>query len=145
MENVHATCVDINGAGVLITGDSGVGKSDLALRLIENKGAVLVADDRTDLKEENGTLTAMPPKTIEGLMEVRGVGIIKKEIKPKTSVKLVVEAALNEKIERYPEPQFFENQGVLLPKIFLNLLEASAPDKVVVKLKSVLEEEKQNT
>lgn len=145
MENVHATCVDINGAGVLITGASGSGKSDLALRLIENKGALLVADDRTDLLKENGTLTAMAPKAIEGLMEVRGVGIIKKEIKPKTCVKLVIEAALKEKIERCPEPQFFENQGVFVAKIFLNLLEASAPDKVVVKLKSILEEEKQNT
>lgn len=145
MENVHATCVDINGAGVLITGDSGVGKSDLALRLIENKGAVLVSDDRTDLKEENGHLTALPPKTIEGLLEVRGVGIAKKKFKPKTYIKLVVEAALKEKIERYPSAQFFENQGVLIPKILLSLTEASAPDKVVVKLKCVLEEEKQNT
>ena len=59
MENIHATAVDIKGSGVLIIGHSGVGKSDLALRLIENKGAVLVSDDRVDLKAES--LSEMPP------------------------------------------------------------------------------------
>lgn len=145
MENVHATCVDMNGAGVLITGASGSGKSDLALRLIENKGAVLVADDRTNLFREGENLTASSPEAIQGLMEVRGVGIVKKEFKSQTYVKLVVIAASKDKIERLPAPQFFENQGISLPSILLDLSEPSAPDKVVVKLKSVLEEAAQRT
>ena len=140
MENVHATCVDMNGAGVLIVGRSGSGKSDLALRLIENKGAVLVADDRTNLIVNGENLVANSPESIQGLIEVRGVGIVKKNFKPQSCVKLVVISSLKEKIERYPEPQFFENQGVSVPSILLDLSEPSAPDKVVVKLKSVLEE-----
>ena len=140
MENVHATCVDMNGAGVLIVGRSGSGKSDLALRLIENKGAVLVADDRTNLIVNGENLVANSPESIQGLIEVRGVGIVKKNFKPQSCVKLVVISSLKEKIERYPKPQFFENQGVSVPSILLDLSEPSAPDKVVVKLKSVLEE-----
>lgn len=138
MENIHATSVDINGFGVLIIGDSGTGKSDLALRLIENKGAVLVADDRTDLRVEGFNLIASCPKNIQGLMEVRGIGIMKQAFKPQTVIKLVVVSKL--KVDRYPDEAFFENQGVKVPCIDLNLLESSAPDKVVVKLKTMLEE-----
>ena len=145
MENIYATCVDINGYGVLITGDSGSGKSDLALRLIENKGAVLVSDDRTDLDNENGNLIASSAKNIEGLMEIRGIGILKMPFKSTTKVKLVVVSALKKNIERYPIETFFESQGVPVASIFLDLLEASAPDKVVVKLKSILAHDKQNT
>ena len=101
MENVHATCVDMNGAGVLIVGRSGSGKSDLALRLIENKGAVLVADDRTNLIVNGENLVANSPESIQGLIEVRGVGIVKKNFKPQSCVKLVVISSLKEKIERY--------------------------------------------
>jgi len=139
MENIHATCVDLNGAGVLIVGASGKGKSDLALRLIENKDAVLVSDDRTNLQIKDGFLTASCPKNIEGLLEVRGIGIIKRSFKIKTIVKLAV-LAKEKSIIRYPDSMFFEFQGVRVPRIELNLLEPSAPDKVVVKLKTILEE-----
>ncbi len=144
MNNIHATSLDINGAGVLIVGPSGAGKSDLALRLIENKGAVLVADDRTNLEAKGGLLWAKTPENIEGMMEVRGIGLVQKDFKPQTIVKLVVAAQKNEKIERMPEKTFFKEQGVEVECILLNLLEASAPDKVVVKLNAVLEEERQN-
>ena len=73
--NIHASCVAIGGKGVLILGDSGAGKSDLALRLIDD-GAKLVADDRTELYAARGTLCARAPKSIAGLIEVRGLGII---------------------------------------------------------------------
>lgn len=144
MNNIHATSLDINGAGVLIVGPSGAGKSDLALRLIENKGAVLVADDRTNLEAKGGLLWAKTPENIEGMMEVRGIGLVQKDFKPQTIVKLVVAAQKNEKIERMPEKTFFKEQGVEVECMLLSLLEASAPDKVVVKLNAVLEEERQN-
>ena len=143
MENVHATTVEINGAGVLILGRSGEGKSDLALRLIENKGAVLVADDRTDLSVENGCLMASCPENIKGLLEVRGVGIVRMPFVKTTCLKLVLEACLEQKVERHPAKKYYHCQGVMLPYIRLNFFEASTPDKVVVKLKSILEEQKQ--
>lgn len=145
MENIHATAVDFDGAGILIVGKSCSGKSDLALRLIENRSAVLISDDRTDLKIENDQLMACCPKNIEGLLEVRGVGIIEQKFIKQSIVRLVVMAAEPSEIERLPRPTFFENQGISVPSIKLCLLEASAADKVVVKLKSVLEETKQNT
>ena len=145
MENVHATCVDINGSGILIIGQSGSGKSDLALRLIENKGAVLVSDDRTDLEPVNGQLLASAPKSIEGFIEIRGIGIVHKPFKKQTALKLAVTASSDQDIERYPSPMFFNNQDIRLPNLCINLLQPSAPDKVVVKLKSILEEEMQKT
>ena len=75
MEQIHATCVDIEGAGVLLLGPSASGKSDLALRLMDG-GARLVADDRVDLALEDGRLVASAPKDIASRIEVRGLGIL---------------------------------------------------------------------
>ena len=73
---IHATCVAINHKAVLITGASGSGKSDLALRLIKDAGATLISDDQTSLHLINGHVLASPPDTIQGLLEVRVVGIV---------------------------------------------------------------------
>ena len=62
--NVHASCIAIDGQGVLLWGESGVGKSDLALRMIE-KGAILVADDYPVLEEKDGILYASCPKVFK--------------------------------------------------------------------------------
>ncbi|MHA1114324.1 MAG: HPr kinase/phosphorylase, partial [Alphaproteobacteria bacterium] len=75
MTLVHATCVSLWGAGILLRGPSGSGKSDLALRLIDG-GAVLVADDQVSLELRDGGLFASPPAATAGKLEVRGVGIV---------------------------------------------------------------------
>src|SRR3546814_3274469 len=67
---------DLNG-GVLILGNSGQGKSDLALRLID-RGARLVADARCDTWFERGRLWCRPPENLAGKLEVRGIGIIER-------------------------------------------------------------------
>ena len=144
-ENIHATCVELNGYGVLITGASGSGKSDLALRLIENKKAILVSDDRTDIAIKNGILTASCPKNIEGLLEVRGIGLIQMPFKREASVKLIVEASLPSEIDRLPDASFETIEGCRIPSLKLDLLTPSAPDKVVVKLKTLLEEYKERS
>ena len=72
----HATCVAIGGRGVLIAGPSGSGKSDLALRLIR-EDAKLVADDRTALSVSGGRLMASAPAPLRGLLEVRGLGVVR--------------------------------------------------------------------
>jgi len=74
--NIHASCIAIGKRGILILGDSGAGKSDLALRLIDD-GAALVSDDRTEIYVSRSILHARAPKTIAGLLEVRGLGIVK--------------------------------------------------------------------
>lgn len=73
---VHGVLVDIYGIGVLITGKSGVGKSETALELVK-KGHRLVADDCVEIHQEGeNTLVGHSPKLIEHLLEIRGVGII---------------------------------------------------------------------
>ena len=140
IDNIYATCVAINGCGVLIFGKSGSGKSDLALRLIENKNAVLVSDDRTELCIDNNKLYARAPSAIKGLLEVRGVGIIKLKCLDNVEVRLSVCLKDNmNQIERMPEEKFYEINGINIPILDLYPFEASAADKVVIKLNAFLE------
>lgn len=74
--NIHGVLVDVYGVGVLITGDSGVGKSETALELVK-RGHRLVADDNVEIKEvSTNVLMGQAPKLIEHLLEIRGLGII---------------------------------------------------------------------
>ncbi|MFA9397774.1 MAG: HPr(Ser) kinase/phosphatase [Clostridiaceae bacterium] len=72
---LHGVLVDVYGIGMLITGDSGIGKSETALELIK-RGHRLVADDAVDIKEVDGVLTGVSPFITNGMLEVRGMGII---------------------------------------------------------------------
>jgi len=73
---VHGVLVDIYGIGVLITGKSGVGKSETALELVK-RGHRLVADDCVEIRQEDiGTLVGNSPELIEHLLEIRGLGIL---------------------------------------------------------------------
>lgn len=75
-ESVHGVLVDVYGLGVLIQGSSGIGKSETALELIK-RGHRLIADDRVDVyKQDDLTLIGEPPKILEHLIEIRGIGII---------------------------------------------------------------------
>lgn len=127
-ETLHASCVAIGDRAVLIEGRSGTGKSDLALRLID-RGAVLVSDDYTVLTRRDGALTASPPATIAGKMEVRGLGLIEVGYVQDVPVALVV-VADNDPV-RMPEAEALRAiAGVMLPELRLSLLESSAPIKV---------------
>ena len=142
--NVHGTCIRVGRAGrtlgapahagVLILGKSGAGKSDLALRLIA-LGATLVADDRSDLAVLRGRLVASAPRTIAGLLEVRGVGIVKMPHARHVAISLVVE--LTRKVARLPERETWAPPASLRPArrpalIKINPFEASAADKVLL-------------
>ena len=106
MEQIHATCVEMDGKGVLLMGPPGSGKSDLALRLIDG-GARLVADDRTDLVLNDDKLTARAPKELAGRIEVRGIGIVALDAVQDIPVALVVEMAPAEELERISDPASF--------------------------------------
>ncbi|MFV0558410.1 MAG: HPr(Ser) kinase/phosphatase [Enterococcus sp.] len=74
--SVHGVLVDVYGLGVLIQGDSGIGKSETALELIK-RGHRLIADDRVDVYQQDElTLVGEPPKILQHLIEIRGIGII---------------------------------------------------------------------
>ena len=72
---VHGVLVDVYGIGILITGESGIGKSETALELIK-RGHRLVTDDAVDIKEVDGELIGQSPRITIGMLEVRGIGII---------------------------------------------------------------------
>ena len=115
--NIHASCVVLRHAGdafgapgdcgILLLGESGAGKSDLALRLIA-EGAQLVADDRVELFVREHALWAQAPKTLAGLIEVRGVGILSLHFEPEAHIGLVVQLVAREKMPRMPAPEFYE-------------------------------------
>ena len=130
--NIHASCVAIGRHGVLLLGKSGIGKSDLALRLID-QGAVLVADDRAILFVENGALHARAPSTIKGLLEVRGLGIVK--FRPRTKVRISLAVRLGRESARLPDPHFYRPPAPLaprarVPEVLLDSRHASAPAKI---------------
>jgi HPr kinase/phosphorylase len=105
MLRIYGTCVALSGLGVLLRGPSGSGKSDLALRLIDG-GAKLVADDHVELSlDAAGRVMARVPKTLTGLLEVRGIGILRMGAIRTAPVGLVVDLTPDDQIERLPEIQ----------------------------------------
>lgn len=138
MERIHATCVVIKGKGVLLRGKPGSGKSDLALRLID-EGAGLVADDYTELSIEDGHLCARVPEAIQGLLEVRGVGIIRIGCIPRVPVVAIFDLVPLAEIERLPEPQKESLVGVDIARYCLHGFDASATAKVRLALKAQTE------
>jgi hypothetical protein len=127
-ETVHATSVAIGGRGVLITGPSGSGKSDLALRLID-RGAILISDDYTVVVAHDDRLRLRPPANIAGKMEIRHLGIV--DMPYIEDVPAVLLIRLEEQPERMPDP--FPSillAGITLPLIALAGREPSAPLKV---------------
>ena len=117
---------------MLISGPSGAGKSDLALRLLD-RGFTLVSGDRTILRKDGNKLIASAPPTIEGKLEIRGVGIVDMDQVQDVPVALVVE--LTADVERLPDDSRERLiLGVAIPLINVDAMTASAPSKVAVAL-----------
>jgi HPr kinase/phosphorylase len=133
---VHGTCVALKGRGVLLLGDSGAGKSDLALRLIHD-GARLVADDRVVLTMKQGKLIASAPTSIAGLIEVRGLGIVKLPARP---APLALAVQLGREGPRLPGEECWAPDGLQgaasLPLLHLDGRHASDPAKISLALRA---------
>lgn len=112
--------------GVLIEGPAGAGKSDLALRALE-AGFRLVADDRVALWACEGRLFGCAPPLLVGLIEARGLDILRVTALPLAEVVLVARCG---QPERLPPPRFSEVLGIAVPMIELDPREASAPAKL---------------
>lgn len=127
---LHASCVVLENRAVLIGGPSGVGKSDVALRLIDG-GARLVSDDQTEVRLDGDKLIASPPPTIAGLIEIRHAGIYRLPFCTEAEVALYVDLVAPEtSLERYPEPDPFFVLDHPLPKLRLRACESSTPAKI---------------
>jgi HPr kinase/phosphorylase len=120
---VHASAVLVGARAVLIRGPSGAGKSRLALELIEaaRAGSLLfarlVGDDRVHLQAAGQRLLVRPAEALCGLLEVRGIGIVRVPYEPCAVVGLVID--LSADAERLPEPEKsqVEIAGITLPRL----------------------------
>lgn len=129
--NVHASCVAIEGQAVLLMGAAGVGKSDVALRLM-TEGALLVADDQTILTLVGEQVLASPPLALSGMIEVRHVGLMQDvPYSQNVPVGLVVELLpLGHALERLPSKGFHSLLDRSFHLIHLIGNEASTPTKI---------------
>jgi serine kinase of HPr protein (carbohydrate metabolism regulator) len=145
---VHGTCLDIGKTGVLILGPPGSGKSDLALRLIDAPGhglgadlarARLVADDQVLLLRDGGGVVASAPAPLAGLIEVRGIGILRADYRPRSRLGLIVRLVPVADIERLPEPSDLREEllGTGLPSIRIDPRLASAPARLRAALQAL--------
>lgn len=112
-ETIHATTVSFDGQGIILLGKSGAGKSSLALQLI-SLGAGLVADDRTILHRSDDDLIADSPESIKGMLEARGVGLLRLPAIGPTRLALAVNLDLTED-HRLPYPHHQDLLDVSLP------------------------------
>jgi len=137
---VHATCVALKEGrswrALLLRGLSGAGKSDVALRLLE-AGGRLIADDQTHLAKVGRALIATPPQSLAGLIEVRGIGIVKLgrgQLLARAPLALLVDLVRPDQVERMPGPTHEKVLGVDLPRVALAPFETS----IVTKLRLAL-------
>lgn len=140
---VHGVCValpdpadDGAWAGVLLRGPSGVGKSDLALRLID-EGARLVADDQVEIRMEGGVAIASSPAVIAGLLEARGLGLLRFDALPAAPIRLVADAVAADDAPRLPERQDAIIAEVATPRVGLAFAAPSASARVRLALRAV--------
>jgi serine kinase of HPr protein (carbohydrate metabolism regulator) len=122
MTTVHASAVLVGARAVLIRGPSAAGKSRLAWELIEasRNGAVrfarLVGDDRVHLQAAGGRLLVRPAEALTGMIELRGIGILRRDHEPCAVVGLVVDLAAMD-AERLPEDSQTLIEGVAIPRL----------------------------
>ncbi len=141
---IHATSVALgpalqqfggpDGFAVLLTGEPGSGKSDVALRLIA-EGGRLISDDQTSLSTDGSVLFAQGVDNILGQIEIRGIGIIKLDHAPKAPIALVVNLDRSAAPERLPEATLYAPPAPLTasrlpPLVTMHPFEASTTAKI---------------
>lgn len=138
---IHGTCLSIGGEGVLLLGQPGSGKSDLALRLIDGAGtglsgasrsALLVADDQVVIRKAEGHLIASAPPALAGKLEIRGLGIAELPIERDVALRLAVRLTPAAEIERLPDlaRSRMDILGISIPLVLLDPEKASAPARL---------------
>ena len=137
VKRLHATSVAIEDNGVAIFGDSGSGKSDLALRLIDS-GATLISDDITIFSKSEKNISLFGVENTKGLLEVREIGIITVPYIEGIRLRLVV-SLTDKEIERIPKKNQINLLGLKFPKLEINGKNSSSVAKVKVKLNEINE------
>ena len=132
-DTLHATCVAVDGNGLLILGPSGAGKSALALRLV-SLGAALVSDDLTRVvRLEDRLVASCPNPDLQGLIEARGLGILRAPYLPEAPVGLAIDLARTES-ERLPPRREVTILGIPVPLV-LHAQNDHFPDALMLYLR----------
>ena len=132
-KRLHSTSIVIEDIGVLIIGEPGAGKSDLAMRLIDS-GATLISDDLTICKKINNSILYLyTPPEIKGLIEIKEEGLLTVPYIDGIKLSLVVELS-NGKIEDKSENCSCKIMGVKIPKIIVNSKSSESASYVKIKL-----------
>jgi serine kinase of HPr protein (carbohydrate metabolism regulator) len=138
---LHGTCLSVDGEGVLLLGPPGAGKSDLALRLVDQPGfgidgilrnARLVADDQVVITRRGNDLQASAPAALKGKLEIRGLGIAPLPAGDDVTLRLAVHLERAADIERLPDlaGSRLDILGLELPLVQVDPFAASAPARV---------------
>lgn len=146
-ELVHGTCVALGQRAALLRGESGSGKSDLALRFLALPGdgslrPHLVADDQVFIDAEDGQAIASAPETLAGLIEVRGLGIAEMQYIAAAPLVLVCDLVTSDTVPRMP-PEPWDRialAGSSIPTLKLSAFEDSAPLKLRMALLQALKQ-----
>ncbi len=135
IRRVHGTAVHLPGlGGALITGESGAGKSSLALGLIR-RGGLLIADDQTELADVGDGIVARAPASIAGYLEIRGVGILRVPSIAAARIDAVFFLSGGDAPERLPERQAHRIDGMQpLPSFQLTAADRAAAEKLAAAL-----------
>lgn len=129
-DSLHGVLLNVHGIGVLITGESGVGKSEITLELIQ-KGHILVADDRVDVSRVHNKIVGRSPDILHGMLEIRGIGIIDvvkmfgvSSVLSKEEVKLVIS------LQKFDSNTVFDRVGIEDQK-YMDILGTDVPVTVL--------------
>ena len=128
---MHASAVALDGQAVILCGPSGSGKSTLAMRLIDAYGARLIGDDRLLVRAAQDILCVSPHKKLAGLIELRGLGLLRLPYEADVPLALVVQLVAREKVPRLAEADDFRAQGLSVAQLHLHGHDAATPQTIM--------------
>ncbi len=136
MQNRHCTVVSINGFGILIEGQSGSGKTSLALGLLERAEArslpaTFVTDDQAFLESRSGKLIAKAPDEIAGKVEIRGFGILNMPHSDEAPIHLVVKLVPDDTIKRMPDRKTTSLCGMEIPSLDVPIMHEQQSVRII--------------
>ncbi len=136
-ETIHASVVRLPAGGVALLGSAGSGKSALMLKLCRLYQGQLVADDRALLAVQSGQLHAAAPQSLQGLLEVRGLGVVCLPFQPSSAIDLVVELVPQKQVPRLPQDRYFTFENVQIPLLRLHAHDTATPETIIVALSTL--------